>query len=528
MSEPARALAHGAACDARARHRGGTRRADATPDPGGHATSPAPAERRGQAALGLALVAYVPLLLTQRGLVSADTKTYLYLDPAKLLSRAWSMWDPSIGSRHGHPPEHRLPVADGARSTGCSTRSACPTGWRSASGWGTIIFAAGAGVPTCCARSAGARARASRAPRSSTRSRPTCSRCVGPALGHPAAVRRAAVARRAHHPHGPHQGLALPRAVRPRRRAPSAASTPPRCSSSASRRRCGSSTPCGSPARSSLRQRRCAPRAHRRCSPSACRCGGSPGCGRRAPTASRSCATPRPPRPWRRCRSATRCCAASATGSSTAATGSAPGSSRASTTRSFLPLLGAHLPRSRSLGLAGGVVARWRHRAYFVLLLAVGTRSRSARTRGTTRRPGRGPLKAFLLSDVGLAMRSLPRAVPLVAPGARGAARRRRHQRWPAAGPAVGAGARRCGGRCVAVLDLPPLWTGRCRARQPAAARGRSPTTGTRPPPTSTPQGDDTRVLGRARRRLRQLPVGQHGRPCPARADGPAVGRSAS
>ena len=29
--------------------------------------------------------------------MSADTKTYLYLDPSKLLSRAWSMWDPSIG-----------------------------------------------------------------------------------------------------------------------------------------------------------------------------------------------------------------------------------------------------------------------------------------------------------------------------------------------------------------------------------------------------------------------------------------------
>ena len=47
--------------------------------------------------LALAAVAYVPLLLTQRGWVSADTKTYLYLDPSKLLSRAWSMWDPSIG-----------------------------------------------------------------------------------------------------------------------------------------------------------------------------------------------------------------------------------------------------------------------------------------------------------------------------------------------------------------------------------------------------------------------------------------------
>jgi len=45
----------------------------------------------------LAAVAYVPLMLTQRGWVSADTKTYLYLDPSKLMSRAWSMLDPSIG-----------------------------------------------------------------------------------------------------------------------------------------------------------------------------------------------------------------------------------------------------------------------------------------------------------------------------------------------------------------------------------------------------------------------------------------------
>jgi arabinofuranan 3-O-arabinosyltransferase len=47
--------------------------------------------------LALAAIAYVPLLLTSPGRVSADTKTYLYLEPAKLLSRAWSMWDPNIG-----------------------------------------------------------------------------------------------------------------------------------------------------------------------------------------------------------------------------------------------------------------------------------------------------------------------------------------------------------------------------------------------------------------------------------------------
>ncbi|MCU1452356.1 MAG: hypothetical protein JWN46_502 [Acidimicrobiales bacterium] len=45
----------------------------------------------------LAAVIYVPLLLTHPGKVGADTKTYLYLDPARMLSRAPSMWDPGIG-----------------------------------------------------------------------------------------------------------------------------------------------------------------------------------------------------------------------------------------------------------------------------------------------------------------------------------------------------------------------------------------------------------------------------------------------
>src|SRR3954468_10351820 len=45
----------------------------------------------------LALMAYVPLLLTAPGRVAADTKTYLYLDPSRLLERAPWMWDPNIG-----------------------------------------------------------------------------------------------------------------------------------------------------------------------------------------------------------------------------------------------------------------------------------------------------------------------------------------------------------------------------------------------------------------------------------------------
>src|SRR3954466_6066270 len=45
----------------------------------------------------LALLAYVPILLTKPGKVVADTKSFLYLDPSRLLARAASMWDPNIG-----------------------------------------------------------------------------------------------------------------------------------------------------------------------------------------------------------------------------------------------------------------------------------------------------------------------------------------------------------------------------------------------------------------------------------------------
>ncbi|HUF32487.1 MAG TPA: alpha-(1-_3)-arabinofuranosyltransferase family protein [Acidimicrobiales bacterium] len=59
------------------------------------------ARRRRRTSVGrhllLVAMAYVPLVLTSPGRVAADTKTYLYLDPGRLLSRAASMWDPSIG-----------------------------------------------------------------------------------------------------------------------------------------------------------------------------------------------------------------------------------------------------------------------------------------------------------------------------------------------------------------------------------------------------------------------------------------------
>ena len=43
------------------------------------------------------LLAYVPLMFMDPGKVEADTKSYLYLDPGRLLAGASSMWDPHIG-----------------------------------------------------------------------------------------------------------------------------------------------------------------------------------------------------------------------------------------------------------------------------------------------------------------------------------------------------------------------------------------------------------------------------------------------
>jgi hypothetical protein len=55
--------------------------------------------RRARLTLGyglLAALAYIPPLLTAPGKVAADTKQYLYLNPGRLMSRAVSMWDPHV------------------------------------------------------------------------------------------------------------------------------------------------------------------------------------------------------------------------------------------------------------------------------------------------------------------------------------------------------------------------------------------------------------------------------------------------
>jgi arabinofuranan 3-O-arabinosyltransferase len=45
----------------------------------------------------LALLSYIPVFLSRPGDLAADTKAYLYLDPARLTSGAASMWDPNTG-----------------------------------------------------------------------------------------------------------------------------------------------------------------------------------------------------------------------------------------------------------------------------------------------------------------------------------------------------------------------------------------------------------------------------------------------
>ena len=45
----------------------------------------------------VAALAYAPLLAVRPGVVTPDTKTYLYLDPIRFLKQAAFMWDPTVG-----------------------------------------------------------------------------------------------------------------------------------------------------------------------------------------------------------------------------------------------------------------------------------------------------------------------------------------------------------------------------------------------------------------------------------------------
>lgn len=93
----------------------------------------------------LGLVSYLPLLLTARGRLAADTRQAVYLDPGRFLTDALSMWDPS---RDLGTVTHQNIVL--VWPMGVYYRVAELLGvpvWLAQRAWtGTILFVAGAGV----------------------------------------------------------------------------------------------------------------------------------------------------------------------------------------------------------------------------------------------------------------------------------------------------------------------------------------------------------------------------------------------
>ena len=95
--------------------------------------------------VALAAIVYIPLLLTEPGRVAADTKTYLYLEPGRLLSRAMSMWDPHIGL--GTVPHQQIGYLWPMGPYYWLMEQLGAPDWVAQRLWvGTIMVAAGAGV----------------------------------------------------------------------------------------------------------------------------------------------------------------------------------------------------------------------------------------------------------------------------------------------------------------------------------------------------------------------------------------------
>ncbi len=255
------------------------------------------------------------------------------------------------------------------------------------------------------------------------------------------------------------------------------------------------------------------------------RSGGSPACWSRAPTASRSCATPRPTRRWPTRRSPPRCCGAWATGSSTARDGlgawiqpdghatsspsrrsrcptccpswrsparCSPGSGTGSSSRSIIVI-------GLVLSVRGAPVGRRRRRYGGVF---------KAWTRGGPRAwPFRSTPRAVPLIVLGLAVflgagvgRAQPVAAPLAPAG-------RRRARWcsSASTSCRCSGARWSTATCSATSEVPSYWT------EAAAALD---------------AGDrDTRVYEMPGIDFAVVPLGQHRRPDHPRPDRPRVRR---
>ncbi|MGO8872555.1 MAG: alpha-(1-_3)-arabinofuranosyltransferase family protein, partial [Acidimicrobiales bacterium] len=118
----------------------------ATPGASGGAPPAHPTARWGRGAYAVvAIVAYLPMLLTKPGVVSDDTKTYLYLDPGTWTRTSASIWDPNValGSVTHETIGYLFPMGPYYWAMALVH---VPT-WVAQRLWlGTIVFAAGAGV----------------------------------------------------------------------------------------------------------------------------------------------------------------------------------------------------------------------------------------------------------------------------------------------------------------------------------------------------------------------------------------------
>ena len=178
------------------------------------------------------------------------------------------------------------------------------------------------------------------------------------------------------------------------------------------------------------------------------------------------------------------CSAASATGSSTGGTRPASPLDQAAAYDSERPRGRAQLRRPRAWGWSRRCCVRWAHRTYFVLLIVVGVGGRRrvlAPRRPVAVRIGVGALHAT--RSLGLAFRNSPRAVPLVVLGFAGLLA-------AAVGSLPRVPWRRVGGGAVAVLALGalvPCGTGRLPLRRRRPTRGHPGLLARPPGTTSTP-----------------------------------------
>ncbi len=110
---------------------------------------PRPWEVRAAELFVVAAVCLVPLLAVRPGVVTSDTKTYLYLDPARFLSQVASLWNPTValGTVTHEYVGYLLPMGPYYAATAALH---VPT-WIAQRLWlGGILFAAGAGVLFLC------------------------------------------------------------------------------------------------------------------------------------------------------------------------------------------------------------------------------------------------------------------------------------------------------------------------------------------------------------------------------------------